>query len=90
MLNTICRPVSVRRPDSNKTLVYTEDGCLLDAAPRNLVDIDRRFRGAYCVHQLPDNGGSETALKQTSVNIHQTTPCNIQQTVSSILVAVRT
>jgi hypothetical protein len=29
-----------------------------DLAPRSQVDIDRRLRGAYCLHNRPDDGGS--------------------------------
>jgi hypothetical protein len=31
-----------------------EDDCLLDDAPCSLVEIDRRFRGAYCLNQQGD------------------------------------
>jgi hypothetical protein len=30
-----------------------------DAAPCSLVDINRRFRGAYCLHRQADDGGSK-------------------------------
>jgi len=26
----------------------------MDIAPCNLVEVDRRFRGAYCLHQIDD------------------------------------
>jgi hypothetical protein len=30
-----------------------------DIAPSSLVEVDRRFRGAYCLHQqVDDDGGS--------------------------------
>jgi hypothetical protein len=29
-----------------------------DIAPCNVVEIDRHFRGAYCLHHHPDHGGS--------------------------------
>jgi hypothetical protein len=29
-----------------------------DIAPCSLVEVDRRFRGAYCLHYRPDDGGS--------------------------------
>jgi hypothetical protein len=42
-----------------------EDGCLLVVAPCSLVEVDLRFRGAYCFHYqddqsyLPGDGGSK-------------------------------
>jgi hypothetical protein len=30
-----------------------------DVAPRSLVEIDRSFRGAYCLHDQGDDGGSK-------------------------------
>jgi hypothetical protein len=30
-----------------------------DAAPRSLVETDRRFRGAYCLHHHGSDGGSK-------------------------------
>jgi hypothetical protein len=42
-----------------------------DTAPCTLADIDRRFRGAYCLHRQGDLIASET-----SVNIHQATRRN--------------
>jgi hypothetical protein len=31
---------------------------LLDVLPCSQVDVDRRFRGAYCLQHSPDDGGS--------------------------------
>jgi hypothetical protein len=45
-----------------------------DVAPRNLVDIDRRFRGAYSLHHQGDDSSSEK-----SVNIYRTTRLNIPE-----------
>jgi hypothetical protein len=30
-----------------------------DIAPCSLIEVDRRFRGAYCVHHQGDDGGSK-------------------------------
>jgi hypothetical protein len=46
-----------------------------DVAPCSLVEIDRRFRGAFCLHHQaydPDDAG-------TPVNTYQTTRCNIPE-----------
>jgi hypothetical protein len=29
-----------------------------DIAPCNFVEVDRRFRGAYCLRYRPDDGGN--------------------------------
>jgi hypothetical protein len=29
-----------------------------DMVPYSLVEVDRNFRGAYCLHHRPDDGGS--------------------------------
>jgi hypothetical protein len=51
-----------------------------DVAPCGLVEINRRFRGAYCLHYQanpprPDDGAVSTS--ETSVNFYQTTRRNI-------------
>jgi hypothetical protein len=50
-----------------------------DIAPGSLVAVDRRFRGAYCLHDqgsdhCPDDGSSK--LVETSVNFYVTVWCN--------------
>jgi hypothetical protein len=30
-----------------------------EVAPCSLIDTDRRFRGTYCLHYSPDDGGSK-------------------------------
>jgi hypothetical protein len=40
-----------------------------DVAPCSLVEIDRGFRSAYCLHHRPDSGGRSTS--ETSVNFYQ-------------------
>jgi hypothetical protein len=50
---------------------------LWDVAPSSLVDIDPRFRGAYCLHHQGDGGGNEiqfiTELRRTSFQLPSTT-----------------
>jgi hypothetical protein len=31
-------------------------------ASRNLAEVDRRFRGAYCLQRRPDNNGSHAEV----------------------------
>jgi hypothetical protein len=62
-----------------------------DVAPCGLVDIDRRFRGAYCLHHHHhlDNAGQLPPLKRRSVFTRQHDTIS-QKTASLILVAMRT
>jgi hypothetical protein len=48
---------------------------LWDVAECSLVDIDRRFRGAYCRHHQDE----AVSFSEMSVNIHQTTRGNIPE-----------
>jgi hypothetical protein len=48
---------------------------LWDVAPCCLVDIDRRFRGAYCLHYK----GEAVSSSETSVSIYQITRRNIPE-----------
>jgi hypothetical protein len=43
-----------------------------DMAPCSLVELDQRFRGAYCLHYQGDDGGS-TRPSETSVYFYETT-----------------
>jgi len=36
--------------------------------PCNLVEVDRSFRGGYCLHQRGDNGGTAHILKHRSAS----------------------
>jgi hypothetical protein len=47
-----------------------------DDAPRSLVDIDRRFRGAVKLIALMMEAAKSY---ETSLDIHQTTRCNIPE-----------
>jgi hypothetical protein len=47
-----------------------------DVAPCSLVEVYRRFRGAYCFHHQGDDNGVANTSK-TSVNFYQTTRRNI-------------
>jgi hypothetical protein len=40
---------------SSMYLIKCEGGCLWDVAPCNLVQMDRRFRGVYCLHHEGSN-----------------------------------
>jgi hypothetical protein len=50
-----------------------------DVAPCSLIGVDRCFRGAYCLHDQPDGGGS--------MRLHGATS---QKALIFILTAVRT
>jgi hypothetical protein len=54
--------VYVRRELSGSHGDEYEDGFCWDVAPCSLVKVDRRFRGAYCLHRL-DDGGSKYLWK---------------------------
>jgi hypothetical protein len=42
-----------------ETVKLHEDDSFLGKTPRSFVVVDRRFRGAYCLHHYrPDDGGS--------------------------------
>jgi hypothetical protein len=43
----------------------------------SLVETDRRFRGAYCLHHLPDDGAVRASPRL--VNFYETTPRNIPE-----------
>jgi hypothetical protein len=65
-----------------------------DTTPYSVVDVDRRFRGAYCLHHQGDV--SITALmmetvriSETSVYFQESTRHYIQKAVMFILAAVR-
>jgi hypothetical protein len=46
-------------------------GCLPDVATCFLVEIDRRFRGMYCIHHRLDNGGNALLKRRyTSMTQH--------------------
>jgi hypothetical protein len=49
--NSICVRCQVLMATNMKIIVFC------DVAPCSLVEIDRRFRGAYCLHQGPNYGG---------------------------------
>jgi hypothetical protein len=60
-----------------------------DVALCSLVEIDRHFRGAYCLQgYLPDDGGSN--ISETLVSFYETTWHKIPEDVIFILSAVRT
>jgi hypothetical protein len=52
-----------------------------DVAPCSLVEVYRRFRGAYCLHlQVVITLMMEAASTfETSINFYQTTRCNIPE-----------
>jgi hypothetical protein len=55
-----------------------------DVAPCSLVDIDRCFRGAYCLHyqgvsSLTTLMMEAVSSSETLLNIYQTTWCNIPE-----------
>jgi hypothetical protein len=52
-------------------VIVVGDDCLLVVAHCSLAEVNRRFRGAYCLHHhLPDDGGSTpTRLPTTRLNI---------------------
>jgi hypothetical protein len=58
-----------------------------DTVPCSLVEMDRRFRGAYYLHYLPDNGGS-THLR--NVGLLQLHGAVSQKAAIFMLTAVRT
>jgi hypothetical protein len=47
-----------------------------DVAPCSLVDTDRSLRETYCLHR---KGAATESSSETSVNIYQTTRCNIPE-----------
>jgi hypothetical protein len=47
--------------------------------PCSLIDIGRRFRGAYCLHHQDDEMMETVSSSETSVNIYQTTRCSIPE-----------
>jgi hypothetical protein len=47
-----------------------------DVAPRSLVDINRHFRGAYCLHHQCDGWSNSS---EALVNIFQTMRCYIPE-----------
>jgi hypothetical protein len=65
--------------NQNFVLVTTEKKMTVfwDVAPCNVVEIGRRFRGAYCFH----HHGLLMAIStsETSVNFYETTRCNIPE-----------
>jgi hypothetical protein len=44
----------------------------LDVAPCSLVEIDRRFRGAYCLHHQGGLVVTAVSLSEMPVNLYQT------------------
>jgi hypothetical protein len=52
-------------------------GVFWDVVPCSLVEIDRLFRGAYCLHHQGDRAGTS----ETSVSLYETTPATSQKTV---------
>jgi hypothetical protein len=47
-----------------------------DVAPCSLVEIDRRFTGAYCLHY---EGDEAVSTSETLINFYETTRCNIPE-----------
>jgi hypothetical protein len=50
----------------------------------SLLDVDRCFREAYCLHHQGDESEIDMMMEavsssETQVNIHQITPCNIPE-----------
>jgi hypothetical protein len=54
---------------NNKTTAF------LDITPCSVIEIYRRFRGAYCFHRLSDD---EDSTSETSVYFYETTLRHIQ------------
>jgi hypothetical protein len=54
-----------------------------DIAPCSHVEVDRRFRGAYCLHHQDDQGDhrldDEVLTSETSVNFNATKRCYIPE-----------
>jgi hypothetical protein len=48
-----------------------------DVAPCGRVEIERRVRGAYCLHHQGDRPAESTS--ETSVNLYETTRRNIRE-----------
>jgi hypothetical protein len=58
-----------------------------DTAPCNLVDVDRRFRGTFCLHHRPDD---EVRTSGTSVYFSEATGRYIRKAVILMLATVKT
>jgi hypothetical protein len=50
-----------------------------DIAPCSLVETDRRFRGAYCLHYQNDEMMEAVRTSQKTINFYQTTRRNIPE-----------
>jgi hypothetical protein len=51
------------------TSAYLKMRAFWDIAPCNLVGVDRRFRGAYCLHHHPDGGSPHFSNVSTSTRL---------------------
>jgi hypothetical protein len=64
----VCVCVSVRERERDKHKYHKKVTVFRDVAPCSLLEIDRSFRGAYCLHHQGDESHESINTSEMSVN----------------------